>query len=80
MKTYAIINNNKVINVIIATDSFIPPDSTYVLTTEPVSVGDSYENGKFTGTDAGIVAAPIEPLTLEEIDAILAMLENENNN
>jgi hypothetical protein len=80
MKKYAIIENNIVVNVIVAADSFIPPDSTYVLTTEPVSVGDSYENGKFIGTDLNTVAAPIAPLTIEEIDAILAMLENENNN
>ena len=79
MKKYAIIENNIVVNVIVATDSFIPPDSTYVLAVNPVSVGDRYENGKFTGTDPSIVAAPIAPLTIEEIDAILAMLENENN-
>jgi hypothetical protein len=80
MKKYAVIENNIVVNVIVATDSFIPPDSTYVLAINPVSVGDRYENGKFIGTDVGIEVAPIAQLTIEEIDAILAMLENENNN
>lgn len=79
MKKYAIIENNIVVNVIVASKSFIPPDSTYVLTDNSVSVGDKYENGIFIDNTPSIETVPIIPLTLEEIDNILAMLENENN-
>jgi hypothetical protein len=77
MKKYAIIENNIVVNVIVAAKSFVPPDSTYVLSDNSVSVGDKYENGVFINPNMHTV--PIVPLTLEEIDNILAMLENENN-
>jgi hypothetical protein len=79
MKTYAIIDNNKVVNVIIAGDTFIPPDSTYVLTDTIVSVGDTYENGLFINNVITTQPTAILPLTLAEIDAILAAIENENN-
>lgn len=79
MKTYAIINNNTVVNVIIAGDTFIPPDSTYVLTTSVVSVGDKYKNGVFTNNTMSAQPTTVLPLTIEEIDAILAAIENENN-
>jgi hypothetical protein len=78
MKIYAIIENNVVVNVIIAANSFTPPDSTYVLVDTSVSVGDKYENGAFIDNTPTITPTP--PLTLEEIDAILAAIENENNN
>jgi hypothetical protein len=77
MKTYAIIKNNVVVNVIIATNSFVPPDSTYVLADSSVSVGDKYEKGAFIDNTPTITPTPT--LTLEEIDAILAAIENENN-
>ena len=77
MKTYAIIENNVVVNVIIAANSFTPPDSTYVLVDTSVCVGDRYENGVFLDNTPTIPSIPT--LTLEEIDAILAAIENENN-
>ena len=77
MKIYAIIENNIVINVIVAENSFTPPDSTYVLADSSVSVGDKYENGAFIDNTPTITPTPT--LTLEEIDAILAAIENENN-
>lgn len=75
MKIYAIIENNIVINVIVAENSFTPPDSTYVLADSSVSVGDKYENGAFIDNTPTITPT----LTLAEIDAILAAIENENN-
>lgn len=47
-KRYAILENNIVINVIIATDDFVSvnyPDA--ILSPEHICVGDKYENGEF---------------------------------